>query len=203
MRALILLSLIAVSGCHSLVIVRGPNRNADLVEVEVDWTTPSPPPTVMLRAVEAQIKRVCDPAVTVTFKLDDDLSRSAKGKWSNADLQLFPALHSHAGSDAFYLLWADGQMADNPSVGGYSWGTRCFAVFPSVFPNQTLMQNATAHEFFHNIGLVDKALVMQKPHKHSYGNHCDQQACIMYPLTSGASSPCQLCVADLEAGEEK
>jgi hypothetical protein len=199
----LLLCLLLLSGCHSLAIVRGPNRNVDKLDIEVDWTTPAPPPAPLLQAISNQIKMACDPAVQVNFILDDDLSAKAKGEWTAFDLKALALLHRTKFEGRFYVLWADGHMKNKPAVGGYSWGKRAFAVFPSVSPSQDRLRSTVSHETFHNLGLVGKFLKMQTFHKHSYGNHCSTINCLMQPASTGPIyNLCPFCLADLEAGEE-
>lgn len=193
------IALLMLSGCQTLAIVRGPNRNTSRVLVEVDWTTPTPPPQSMLDGLKNKIKSYCDPSVLVEFVLDDH--KGSQGGWTDSSLKTF-AFSNHDTSDSFYMLWADGVLKDSPAAGGYSWDKRCFAVFPSTSGNQSVLQMAAAHEFFHTLGLVDKALAMVVFHKHSYGNHCNNPSCLMWPV-SGNSGLCNDCVADLEAGIEK
>lgn len=198
-RILLCLSVL-LCGCESLVVIRGPNRNTNEVKIEVDWTTTTPPPSSILEGVRDQIKLYCDPSVQV--KIITDNAGGPKIKWSTLDLESFALLNRRFGSDDFYLIWADGQFESEPTVGGYSWGNRCLAVFPAAIPGTYLQQLSITHEFFHNIGLVDKSLEMQIPHKHGYGNHCDQPGCLMFPIAGGGVL-CSRCIADLEAGEEK
>jgi hypothetical protein len=195
--------LLTMAGCHSLAIVDGPNQNTTELHIEVDWTTPTPPDANLLQQAAARIKTYCAPNVQVNFVLDDDLSAKARNIWSISGLKTVALLHRTRGEDVFYLLWTNGQFEDKPQVGGFSWGKRAFAIFPNAANgNMGAAQSAVVHEMFHNLGLVDKYLKMQTPHKHSYGNHCSHQGCLMWPA-SGGWGLCSYCNADLEAGREK
>jgi len=201
-RVWCLLVLLTVSvGCRPLAIVRGPNRNTSSVEVEVDWTTPQPPTQAMLNALRGSMANICDPAVSVSFNLDDDLSGQGHGTWTDLDCRTFAV--SHKDSDDFYMLWAAGVWDKSPQVGGYSWNKRDFVVFPDVYGGSSgNSQLAALHEWCHCLGLVDKFLEMSEPHKHAAGNHCDQGSCLMKPAT-WSSMLCPKCMADLTDGEEK
>lgn len=206
MTKLLPVLLLLASGCQSLVIVRGANRNTDAVAVEVDWTTTTPPQPAVLQAAKEQIEAACDPAVAVHFILDEDLSTKARNEWSSFQLQALALVHRNKVDGGFYMLWANGTKAGNPAAGGASWGKRSFAMFPEIFVNAALLRTSIAHEMFHNFGLVDKYLEPQSPH-HTGDHHCTTPNCVMQPQTmAGGILPyylCPHCIADLEVGEEK
>lgn len=195
------LLVVALSGCQSLFIVRGVNRNVTALSIEVDWTTAQPPSTALLNVVKGRLENICDPSVSVSFNLDDDLSGQGHGTWTDPDCREFALQHKD--SEGLYVIWAEGLRDGQPAVGGYSWDKRSCAVFPEVYGNNAgALQVAVEHEILHCLGLVDKFLKMQTDHKGSYGNHCNVSGCIMQPTNSG-TQPCAQCMADLEAGEEK
>lgn len=200
--ALAVVLVFLFTGCQSLVVVRGPNRNTSHVVVEVDYTTAQPPGQSLLNATVGNMANICDPSVQVSFVVDDNLAGQGHTTWSDSDVRSFATAH-HDNPDHFYLIWADGTWANQPAVGGYSWDKRCMAIFtPATGTSGGGVQIAMVHEWCHTLGLVDKFLQMQESHKNAYGNHCDQPGCLMLAATYG-SMPCSKCMADLEAGVEK
>jgi len=194
MRLAVVLLFLA-AGC--LAVVRGPNRNTSEIIIEVDWTTDAPPPGDALRAAEAALEGVFDPAVDVRFELDESLPGHAF--WSDFDVRRFAFEHRSMGE--FYMIWAAGGWSGIADTGGYSWSERCFAVFPEEYAGRpACLPVVIQHELLHCLGLVGKYLATQSPHQQAV-DHCTHKGCIMWPTTEAGAVLCPACIADLEAGE--
>lgn len=210
MTRLLLAACLLLAGCglhhvgdlQGLAIVRGAHRTERSVVIEVDWTTPSPPPQSVLDAVRASLLNIVDPSVTVDIVLDQDLSRPPWDLWDWATLRWFEACHKSVAGGTFYLIWAHGEYLGPARVGGFSWNPRSFSVFPGVVGTSGDATIAIVHEWLHCIGLVGRGLKMQDggARKVEGSNHCRNSMCIMGQVLR-YGSPCGDCLADLTAGE--
>jgi len=193
--------LVLLFGCPSVEVVDGPNQTTKRIVIEVDWTTPEPPPPAVLQAAKNIMQSACSYGTVVEFRLDKGVPEQGHGTWDIFDCRKFVFLNKK-NKDTFYMLWALGVHADSPTIGGKSWNRRDFAVFPQVYGNNTqALQCTIVHEWLHCVGLVDKYLKMQTHHKHPVGHHCSTLGCIMFPV--GGLNLCGYCRADLAAGELK
>jgi len=201
----LVLAAILLAGCgEPLGIVRGPNRNVNKVEIEVDWTTPQPPSDALLRALEGSMGDITADGVEVVFILGDDLSDNGRSKWTKLDRRAFAVAHKDV-SSRWYFVCAGGVMDEEPAAGGVAWNTRDAFVFPDrYYNNGGGLQQAMLHEWCHTLGLVNDQLKMQRVHESTSKHHCGQHNCLMKPYSDAQGTRlCEFCVEDLEAGEEK
>ena len=165
--------------------------------------------------------------VTITSRQISTPSSSSYTLQELIDIEETHRLKFSNGSNiAAYFFFADGNFAENEDVLGIAYKNTSMVLFQSRIEEVSggvgqastslITSSVMAHEFAHNLGLVNAGTPLQSDHQdEANGRHCDVQECLMYFAVEsttglsdlfGMSAPPELdaqCLADLRANGGK
>ncbi len=206
----ILMLAISFSGCIDRPAVWGKPGDArkeflgssyEKIIIEVDYDSNTKPDDAALSLLRQRLTDAGVCGKDIEIKISDKLTDS-KASYSIQEIRAiqdkYRSHHNqfvHFGDGAFYayVLYLDGEYADNKNVIGLAYSADSFVIFQSNIKKnvnqfgipptaQDVEKSVLIHEFGHLLGLVSRGQDSLYKYKEDarHEHHCENSQCVMY-----------------------
>lgn len=173
----------------ALDFLRADSFTSLVIEIDhADGAAPDGSATSLLKQRAEERLRKPDGITLQTAKID-----SSKDRWSLSDIRAAEDQHRDtrpaAGRMSLYVIYLDGEFAEDGNVLGVHYGPTSVALFKDRIQSGSLAglssrdaeRSVLIHEFGHVIGLVDNGIPMVKDHEdNEHPKHSSNSNSVMY-----------------------